>query len=59
MKKNSTAVQGDLKEVAKIFPRLIPVYDDNGIIIDVTAQWPNSFLEQQLELHNLALSCTE
>ena len=59
MKENRSAVQGDLKEVAEIFPRLLPVYDDNSAIIDVAAQWPNSFLEQQLELHNLALSCAE
>gem|GEM_PF-901799 len=59
MKENRAAVQGDLKEVAEIFPRLLPVYDDNETIIDVAAQWPNSFLQQQLELYNLALSCIE
>lgn len=50
LKANRQAVQGDLKEVAEIFPRLIPVYDAHGKIFDISAEWPATFLEQQLEL---------
>lgn len=57
LKVNRQAVQGDLKLIAEIFPRLMPVFDASGaMILDVAAEWPNSFLEQQLELSRLALS---
>jgi dipeptidyl-peptidase-3 len=56
LKANRQAVQGDLKEVAEIYPRLIPERDSAGNIIDVNAEWPATFLEQQLELSKLALS---
>lgn len=57
LKENQQVVQGQLKEVAEIFPRLIPVYNEQGSMIDIAATWPASFLEQQLELSKLALSC--
>lgn len=56
LKANRFAVQGDLVEIAEIFPRLIPVVDDNKDIVDISAEWPASFIEQQLELNKLALS---
>lgn len=57
LKANRQAVQGDLKEVAEIFPRLTPVYDTDGVTItDIAADWPATFLEQQLEQSVLALS---
>lgn len=58
LKENRQAVIGDLKEVAEIYPRFVPVTDDEGTIIDIAAEWPESFLDQQLELHRLALSTT-
>lgn len=56
LKANRQAVQGELKEVAEIFPRLTPVTNEDGDIIDIAASWPAGFLEQQLELSELALS---
>ncbi len=56
LKANRQAVQGDLKEIAEIFPRLIPETDASGEITDISAEWPASFLEQQLEQSKLALS---
>lgn len=56
LKANRQAVQGDLKEVAEIFPRYTPELDADGNITDIHAEWPASFLEQQLELSKLALS---
>ncbi len=56
LKANRQAVQGDLKEIAEIFPRLIPEVDAAGNIVDISAEWPESFLEQNLELSKLALS---
>lgn len=56
LKDNRQAVQGELKEVAEIFPRLTPVLNGAGDIIDIAASWPAGFLEQQLELSELALS---
>jgi len=56
LKDNRKAVQGDLKEVAEIFPSLMPELDENGAIVDISASWPASFIEQQLELGRLALS---
>ncbi len=55
LKENRKAVQGDLKRIADIFPRLTPVYE-NGAVCDISAEWPNNFLEQQIELNKLALS---
>ncbi|OGB97013.1 hypothetical protein A3F06_01515 [candidate division TM6 bacterium RIFCSPHIGHO2_12_FULL_36_22] len=55
LKENRNAVQGNLKRVADIFPRLTPIYK-NDIVCDIAADWPDSFLEQQLELNKLALS---
>ena len=56
LKASRKAVQGDLIEVAEIFPRLIPIVDNQKNIIDIAAEWPNSFLEQQLELYELMYS---
>ncbi len=56
LKANRKAVIGDIKEVAEIFPRLIPALDSNNNIADVSAEWPKTFLEQQLELRDLAKS---
>jgi hypothetical protein len=56
LKANRKAVQGDLKEVAEIFPRLIPIKDADNNVVDIAAEWPQSFLEQQLELHKLTFS---
>lgn len=56
LKANRKAVQGDLVEIAEIFPQLIPVVDDHQNVIDISAEWPESFIEQHLELHKLALS---
>jgi len=58
LKANRKAVQGDLKEIAEIFPRLNPIKDADDRVVDVAAEWPKSFLEQQLELHKLA-SCKD
>lgn len=56
LKANRQAVQGDLKEIAEIFPRLTPEYSATGDIVDISAEWPKGFLEQRLELSGLALS---
>lgn len=56
LKDNRKAVQGDLKEVAEIFPSLMPELDENGTVIDISASWPANFIEHQLELNRLALS---
>lgn len=56
LKENRKAVQGDLVEIAEIFPRLWAVVDDQNTVIDIAAEWPNSFLEQQLELHAMTYS---
>lgn len=56
LKANRQAVQGDLKEIAEIFPRLTPEVDSTGNITDINAEWPASFLEQNLELSKFALS---
>lgn len=56
LKANRKAVQGNLIEIAEIFPRLTPIKDADNRVVDVAAEWPKSFLEQQLELHNLAFS---
>ncbi len=56
LKANRKAAQGDLIEVAEIFPRLTPIKDADNVVVDVAAEWPHSFLEQQLELHKLAFS---
>ncbi|MBY0110375.1 MAG: dipeptidyl peptidase 3 [Candidatus Babeliaceae bacterium] len=56
LKENRQALQGDLKEIAEIFPRFTPEINSNGSIIDINAEWPASFLEQNLELSRLALS---
>lgn len=54
LKENRKAVQGDLKEVAELYPEYTPVYDEVGDLIDIQATWPTSFLEQQLRLWNMA-----
>jgi len=56
LKDNRQAVQGDLKEIAEVFPSLMPELDNNGAIVDISASWPKDFIEQQLELSKLALS---
>ncbi len=56
LKANRQAVQGDLKEIAEIYPRLTPIKDADNAVVDVAAEWPKSFLEQQRELHNLTFS---
>lgn len=56
LKANRKTVQGDLVEVVEIFPRLIAIVDEHNTLIDVAGEWPNSFLEQQLELYELAYS---
>lgn len=56
LKANRQAVQGDLKEVAEIYPRLVPERNAQGEIVDISAEWPEGFLEQHLELSKLALS---
>lgn len=56
LKANRQAAQGNLAEIAEIFPRLIPVTDEHSNVIDVAAEWPHHFLEQQLELQQLMLS---
>ena len=56
LKKNRQTVQGDLKEISEIYPRLTPELDKNNNIVDISASWPNNFLEQQLELSSIALS---
>lgn len=56
LKANRQAVQGDLKEIAEIFPCLKPELDTAGNVIDINAEWPASFLEQNLELSTLAVS---
>jgi dipeptidyl-peptidase-3 len=50
LKENRKAVQGELKEVAELYPDYKPVYDEKGVIIDIEAAWPTSFLEQHLML---------
>lgn len=42
-------VTGELKVSASIYPRLEPLFDQHGNIIDVAASWPDSFLTQYLE----------
>lgn len=56
LKANRKAVQGDLIEIAEIFPRLTPVVDDRNTVIDIAAEWPKSFIEQQLELYAMIYS---
>lgn len=56
LKANRNAVQGNLKEIAEIYPRLTPIKDADNRVVDVAAEWPKSFLEQQRELHNLVFS---
>jgi len=56
LKENRKAVQGDLVEVAEIFPRLRAVVDDQNTVVDIAAEWPHSFLEQQLELFGMTYS---
>jgi dipeptidyl-peptidase III len=56
LKANRQAVQGDLKEIAEIYPRLTPIKDANNNVVDVAAEWPKSFLEQHMEFHNLTFS---
>lgn len=55
LKSNRQAIQGELKEVAEIFPRLVPVTSSKGTIIDIKAEWPANFLEQQFEYQNIAM----
>lgn len=50
LKQNREAVQGKLKEVAELYPDYTPVYDEKGVITDVAASWPTSFLEQRIKL---------
>lgn len=56
LKTNRHAVQGDLKEVAEIFPRLVPVLAPDKTIIDVRAEWPDDFLQQQNEYNKIMMS---
>jgi dipeptidyl-peptidase-3 len=56
LKTNRQAIQGNLKEVAEIFPRLIPVYSTEGTLSDVKAEWPVDFLSQQFEYNKLMMS---
>ena len=58
LKDNQKAVTGELKEIAEIYPHLTPVLDPEGKICDISAEWPESFLEQQLELSQLSLKNT-
>lgn len=56
LKENRKAVQGDLVEVAEIFPRLRAVVNNQNMVIDIAAEWPKSFLEQHLELYAMTYS---
>ncbi len=53
---NMKAVVGDLKGAAFIYPRLIPIKTTDGVIVDIQAEWPSSFIEQALEYRTIALS---
>ncbi|MCK4517345.1 hypothetical protein KAT92_01085 [Candidatus Babeliales bacterium] len=56
IKDNQKSVVGDIKASAAIVPDFIPVLDDAGEVVEVTAQWPLSFVEQQLAHSELSLS---
>ncbi len=56
LQNNMKAVVGDLKAAAYIYPRLTPMRDEQGKILDIQADWPASFIEQALEHRELALS---
>lgn len=51
-------VTGELKVSASIYPRLEPVRDTQGNIIDISASWPESFLKQHFE-HSLLRASKE
>jgi hypothetical protein len=57
MQDNRAAIIGNLKATARIYPRLKPLYDKHHKkIIDVSASWPDSFVEQQTEYRKQELS---
>lgn len=59
LQNNMKAVVGNLKVAALIYPRLEPVFNSQGIIEDIKASWPSSFVEQRLEFKKIALSTQE
>lgn len=50
------AVMGDLKMRTTIYPDFTPLYDAQGVTVDVNASWPTSFVEQQMDQKKIALS---
>ena len=56
---NLKAVVGNLKVIASIYPRLQPVFDAHGTLVDIQASWPATFTQQQLEYAQLAYSTSE
>ncbi len=55
LKQNLKAVAGDLKAVAFIEPHLVPVHDNDGIVVDINASWPQDFFEQCTQYAALGL----
>ena len=53
LKTNLKELVGDIKETVEIYPTLLPVYDAKNTIIDIRAQWPETFLEQQYHIRSL------
>lgn len=54
---NRAKIMGDLKVSTRIYPKLKPCYDKHHKkIVDVSASWPESFIEQQAEYRKQELS---
>jgi dipeptidyl-peptidase III len=56
LQRNRSAVVGDLKISALLFPHFQPVHDSNGTIIDCSASWPKNIFEQFEQYRSLSLS---
>jgi hypothetical protein len=56
MKDNLAAIAGDLKVSAQLFPHMVPVHDEEGVIVDINATWPQDIFEQAHVFKQLEMS---